>query len=97
MRIDNADGGEVEACGNATRCVGMLLLSETGRDHAVIETRGGRLVAFPGGADATIAIDMGLPRFGWQEIPLAEAQGGTVSYAPSASGGACFTVALPAG
>ncbi len=34
MRIDNADGGEVEACGNATRCVGRLLMEETGRDAA---------------------------------------------------------------
>ena len=32
MRICNADGGEVESCGNATRCVARLLMEETDRD-----------------------------------------------------------------
>ena len=62
MRIWNADGGEVEACGNATRCVAALAGGE-----ARIETKGGILAADAGG------VDMGLPRFGWQEIPLAYA------------------------
>jgi diaminopimelate epimerase len=64
MRIWNADGGEVEACGNATRCV-ALLGAET------IETKGGVLSARANGASATI--DMGAPKFGWEEIPLAYA------------------------
>ena len=53
MRIDNADGGEVEACGNATRCVGMLLMRETGRDSASMVTQAGLLVTRPAaeGAD----------------------------------------------
>ena len=62
MRIWNADGSEVEACGNATRCV-ALLGAET------IETLGGVLKAEANGAGATV--DMGQPRFGWDEIPLA--------------------------
>jgi diaminopimelate epimerase len=62
MRIWNADGGEVESCGNATRCVVML---EGGR--ATIETKGGILTGDPDG------VDMGSPRFGWDEIPLAYA------------------------
>ncbi len=62
MRIWNADGGEVEACGNATRCVVLL----EGR-RTSIETKGGVL---DGDADG---IDMGRPRFGWDEIPLAYA------------------------
>lgn len=62
MRIWNADGGEVESCGNATRCVVLL---EGGR--ATIETKGGILT---GDADG---VDMGAPRFGWDEIPLAYA------------------------
>jgi diaminopimelate epimerase len=49
MRIDNADGGEVEACGNATRCVGWLLMRESGRESAAIETVAGLLNARPGG------------------------------------------------
>jgi diaminopimelate epimerase len=64
MRIWNADGGEVEACGNATRCVALL-------GAATIETVGGLLNARANGASATI--DMGVPRFGWAEIPLAYA------------------------
>jgi len=72
MRIDNADGGEVEACGNGTRCVGWLLMRESGRDSAAIETRAGILNARPGGGELTVSVDMGVPRFEWQDIPLAE-------------------------
>ena len=64
MRIWNSDGGEVEACGNAARCVALLEGGET-----VIETKGGIISAVANGAEATI--DMGEPRFGWEEIPLA--------------------------
>ncbi|USI73080.1 diaminopimelate epimerase [Sphingomonas morindae] len=64
MRIFNPDGGEVEACGNATRCVATLL-----GDGATIETRGGRLEARLTGDGATIS--MGAPRFDWDAIPLA--------------------------
>ena len=71
MRIDNADGGEVEACGNATRCVGWLLMQESGRADASIQTRAGLLNARPGGG-GEISVDMGVPKFGWQDIPLAE-------------------------
>jgi diaminopimelate epimerase len=65
MRIFNADGGEVEACGNASRCVALL----TG--CASIETAGGILAGSASGDGATL--DMGEPRFGWDEIPLAYA------------------------
>lgn len=64
MRIYNADGGEVEACGNAARCVALLEGGEK-----TIETRGGTLRSAAAGAAATV--DMGKPRFGWDEIPLA--------------------------
>jgi len=64
MRIWNADGGEVEACGNATRCVALL-------GPETIETRAGVLSAKANGASVTI--DMGAPKFGWDEIPLAYA------------------------
>ena len=64
MRIFNADGGEVEACGNAARCVALLEGGETR-----IETRGG---VIGGAAEAGAAtVEMGEPRFGWDEIPLA--------------------------
>ncbi|MEI6643623.1 MAG: diaminopimelate epimerase [Novosphingobium sp.] len=66
MRIFNADGSEVEACGNATRAVGLLL---GGAQR--IETLGGTLAseAVEGG----VSVDMGRARFGWSEIPLAYA------------------------
>lgn len=66
MRIWNADGSEVEACGNATRCVAALV----GRECS-IETAGGLLSASLSGADASV--DMGTPRFDWAAIPLAYA------------------------
>lgn len=66
MRIFNNDGGEVEACGNASRAVGLLL----GGTNA-IETLGG-LIRSEAGEDG-VTVDMGLPRFGWQEIPLSYA------------------------
>jgi diaminopimelate epimerase len=72
MRIHNKDGGEVDACGNATRCVGWLVMDETGRKTAAIETNAGMLSAFDTGAPEMITVDMGKPRFGWREIPLAK-------------------------
>jgi diaminopimelate epimerase len=64
MRIFNADGGEVEACGNASRAVARL----HGR-AAQVETAGGIIAVAPAGDDARV--DMGTPRFEWDEIPLA--------------------------
>lgn len=66
MRIFNADGGEVEACGNATRAVGLLHGAE-----ATIETLGGMLHSEP--VAGGVAVDMGEPRFDWDAIPLAYA------------------------
>jgi diaminopimelate epimerase len=71
MRIWNADGGEVEACGNAARCVGWLLMQASGRDAATIETAAGLLSASRAGADR-ISVDMGAPGLDWSVIPLAE-------------------------
>jgi diaminopimelate epimerase len=70
MRIRNADGGEVAACGNATRCVAALVLGEVPNPHVVVETAAGLLDARPAG-ECRIAVDMGEARIGWQEIPLA--------------------------
>jgi len=69
MRIRNADGSEVDACGNATRCIAWLLSRETGRGAATIETNAGLLTAEVAGIDR-ITIDMGEPRFRWDQIPL---------------------------
>jgi len=72
MRVHNRDGGEVESCGNASRCVGRLMMGETGRASATIDTRAGLLTAYKTGEPELITVDMGKPRFAWDEIPLAE-------------------------
>ncbi|HYX47030.1 MAG TPA: diaminopimelate epimerase [Sphingomicrobium sp.] len=63
MRIWNSDGGEVESCGNATRCVVRL----TGASN--IDSDGGLLTGADLGAEVEVAI--GEPRFAWEDIPLA--------------------------
>jgi len=63
MRIYNADGGEVEACGNAARCVATLLGAT-----ATIDSAAGLLDAGATADAATIVYPP--PRFGWDEIPL---------------------------
>jgi diaminopimelate epimerase len=70
MRIHNADGGEVEACGNAARCIADLVMRDHGKDRTIIETAAGLLEAHAAGAQR-VADDMGTPRTGWREIPLA--------------------------
>jgi diaminopimelate epimerase len=73
MRIHNADGGEVEACGNATRCIATLIMAETGGDRVVVETNAGLLEARPE-SGGRVSVDMGPARLDWREIPLASAQ-----------------------
>ena len=71
MKIYNADGGEVGACGNASRCVGELLMTRTGKDSIVIKTETGLVKASRAGA-GQVCVDMGQPRFAWAGIPLAQ-------------------------
>ena len=71
MRIWNADGGEVGACGNAARCVAGIVAAERGEKSVSIETDSGVLSALAG-TDGTVTVDMGAPRFAWNEIPLTE-------------------------
>jgi diaminopimelate epimerase len=72
MRIWNSDGGEVEACGNAARCIGYLLTQESGRRAARIESPVGLLHAVRKG-ETLVEVDMGSPLLKWEEIPLARA------------------------
>lgn len=69
MRIFNSDGGEVGACGNATRCVAELLMQETGAAKVVMETMAGRLEGMRAPNDA-VCVDMGEARLDWKQIPL---------------------------
>jgi diaminopimelate epimerase len=72
VRIYNADGSEAEACGNGMRCVGWLEAEQTGQRTLEFETKAGRLHVDVAGREH-IRVDMGVPKFGWREIPLAEA------------------------
>ena len=70
LRFHNTDGTEAGACGNGTRCAASLVLAETGRDAITIRTIAGLLAAerLP---DGTVRVDMGPPRLGWRDVPLA--------------------------
>jgi diaminopimelate epimerase len=71
IQIINSDGTFAQACGNGMRCVVQALAAETGRKDFVFETVAGILTAREH-ADGLISVDMGTPKFGWQDIPLAE-------------------------
>jgi len=71
LEILNSDGSQAQACGNGTRCVVQALASETGKRLFTFETVAGILNAQEH-ADGLISVDMGIPRFEWDQIPLAE-------------------------
>jgi diaminopimelate epimerase len=70
--ILNNDGSEAGACGNGMRCVADILLKESRKTTLTVETRAGVLNCWQGKTPLTSTIDMGPPRFKWNEIPLAE-------------------------
>lgn len=72
MRFFNADGGEVESCGNATRCVARILMDERGLSRVKLSSPGGILICGDAGK-GLVTVDVGIPRLEWNEIPLAEA------------------------
>ena len=72
MSIINADGSEVEACGNASRCVAYLMQKEKNISHVKIETVAGILAAEVIDQNQ-ITIDMGKIKMEWQDIPLSQA------------------------
>ena len=69
MEIWNADGSRVGACGNVTRCVGQILLDETGKKQVGIETDAGLLTA--GMAGSRVTVNMGPAQTSWTAIPVA--------------------------
>ena len=71
MRIWNPDGSPAGACGNGARCVGDLLLSQSGRTSVTIAAPG-RLITCRREADGRVTVDMGEPKLDWKDIPLAE-------------------------
>ncbi len=71
LEIYNRDGSVSGACGNGMRCVAWALAGETGRRAFKLQTAAGLLEANVQSIDR-ITVDMGEPRFRWNEIPLAE-------------------------
>ncbi len=72
IRIFNNDGSEAGACGNGMRCVARQMFAATGERGLTFETRAGLLNAWQGPSPDLYTVDMGAPKFGWQDIPLAE-------------------------
>lgn len=71
VRIYNNDGSEAGACGNGMRCVARRVFEASGKRAAAFETRAGLLNCWQG-AEGLYTVDMGAPRLGWKDIPLAE-------------------------
>ncbi|QNT77909.1 diaminopimelate epimerase [Entomobacter blattae] len=71
VRFFNTDGTQAGACGNASRCVVYLLHEQTGRSRYILQTLAGLLPASYEGKDF-IEVNMGLPHFRWEDIPLAK-------------------------
>jgi diaminopimelate epimerase len=71
VRIYNSDGSEAGACGNGMRCVAALIGAEAGKARLAFETQAGTIACWRTG-DGLFTVDMGPPRFRWDEIPLAE-------------------------
>ena len=72
IRIYNNDGSEAGACGNGMRCVARQVFATTDATALTFETRAGLLNAWHEPGSELYTVDMGPPRFGWRDIPLAE-------------------------
>ena len=72
ISIYNNDGSEAGACGNGMRCVARRMFEGSGKSALTFETRAGLLNCWQGPAPELYTVDMGSPKFGWKDIPLAE-------------------------
>ena len=76
MRIYNPDGGDAQACGNATRCVASVVMDERKTDHVTVQTVAGMLdsqkIGIGSNGLPVISVDMGPARLDWREIPVRE-------------------------
>ncbi len=71
VHMINADGTEIESCGNATRCVADMMMHEEKMDHVVLQTMNGALNCYREGKDL-VRVEMGEPKLKWKEIPLSK-------------------------
>ena len=72
VRIYNNDGSESGTCGNGMRCIADVFSKQTGKGALIFETEAGLLRCENAREPLTWTVDMGKPRFAWNEIPLAE-------------------------
>src|SRR6516225_3351295 len=72
IKIFNNDGSEAGACGNGMRCVVRRQFEKTGQTSVTYETAAGLLNGWQGPSPNLYTVDMGAPKLGWQDIPLAE-------------------------
>ncbi len=92
-RIFNADGDEVEQCGNGARCIAALLHHRglTRNGAVTLDSPAGLIHARIGG-DARVSVNMGIPNFEPRSLPF-EADGAADSY-PLEVGGRVLEVGV---
>lgn len=78
-RIFNADGGEVEQCGNGARCLARFMRDKglTEKDEIALETRGG-VIYLRIEPDGQVTINMGSPCFEPEKVPFKASARATV-------------------
>ena len=78
-RIFNADGGEVEQCGNGARCFVVFVREHglTDKREIRVETKSGVIVPRVDD-DGLVTVDMGVPRFRADEVPFTDGTGAAV-------------------
>ncbi len=69
IKFFNSDGSEIDACGNGSRCVANFLMKESKSEEINLTTRE-RTIACKKIDDVTVSVNMGKPKFKWNEIPL---------------------------
>lgn len=78
-RIFNADGGEVEQCGNGARCFARFVLEKglTDKNVVVVETNSG-IIHLKSDPDGQVTVNMGNPQFEPSVIPISEKNRATI-------------------
>ena len=68
-RVFNADGSEVEQCGNGARCIASLVAHKLGKRSVRMDSTGGRIDAVLRD-DGLVSVDMGVPDFDPAALPF---------------------------
>ena len=67
----NSDGSMAEACGNASRCIGRLIMEESGKGIVSLRTNRGILPVQDVDGNF-LSVNMGQPQLSWSDVPLAK-------------------------